>query len=325
MATRYELLRHLADGRYHSGEDLGASLGVSRTAVWKALRGLNELGLDVHAVPGRGYRLVVPLELLSAERIREAMSPRARLLLQGPEIHYELGSTNRHLLRRARQGAASGLVCLAERQHEGRGRRGRSWVSPFGGNLYLSVLWRFPGGPASLAGLSLAAAVAVLRALKAEGVTGVGLKWPNDLVWQGAKLAGILMEVGGESTGPCHVVTGIGVNMRMPRNVAVAIQQPWVDLHAIAGERPLARNRLVGSLLNEILVLFDEYGPTGLAAYLEEWQHHDAFAGRPANVDTGDEVVSGTVMGVDEVGALLLDCDGRTRRFAHGDVSLRSG
>ena len=182
------LIRRLADGRFYSGQARADELGISRAGVWKRLNRLGEqLQLEIQAVPGRGYRLAEPLELLDREQILCVLEPKVAGALSDLHLHQRIGSTNSWLMEQAAAGAASGSVCLAEQQTEGRGRRGRTWASPFGANIYLSLLWRFSQAPAQLSGLSLAAGLAVLRALQRQGVQGPGLKWPNDLLWNGRR------------------------------------------------------------------------------------------------------------------------------------------
>lgn len=203
MDRTLELLRLLADGRLHSGAVLAERLDMTRAAVCKAVRRLSDqLGLEITSGRGRGYRLITPIELLDAQRIGETLAATGRAPPVRLEIHQRIDSTNRHLMREAAHGAPSGTVCLAERQTAGQGRHGRCWVSPFGANLYLSILWRYPCGPAGLSGLSLAAGAVVADALRQLGVQGLVLKWPNDLLWGGRKLGGILLEVSGEAQGP---------------------------------------------------------------------------------------------------------------------------
>ncbi|WJW75122.1 bifunctional biotin--[acetyl-CoA-carboxylase] ligase/biotin operon repressor BirA [Thiohalobacter sp. IOR34] len=322
MTMRYRLLRILADGRFHSGQDLGSLLGISRAAVWKHLKAIRGMGLDVQAVRGRGYRLAEPLELLDEARIIAAISQPMRDRLSALELHTELGSTNDRLRQRAREGAAGGTACLAERQTAGRGRRGRRWVSPFGSNLYLSLLWRFPCGPAQLGGLSLAVGVALMRSLRSLGVEGAGLKWPNDLICRQGKLAGVLVEMAGESAGPCSAVIGVGLNVRMPPDAASAIDQPWVDLHRLS-HRPLSRNQVAGQILNDLIEVLVRYEQEGLAVFLDEWRDHDLVAGRAVQLHLPDAVLAGRASGIDDSGALLVQVDGQPRRFASGEVSLR--
>jgi BirA family biotin operon repressor/biotin-[acetyl-CoA-carboxylase] ligase len=322
MHQRYRLLRLLADGRFHSGEALGGTLGVGRSAVWKVVRSLDALGIQVYAVPGRGYRLADPLDLLDQGRILEAMGPAVRRRIGGLDIHPSVDSTNRVLAQRAAQGLPSGFVCIAEHQSAGRGRRGRPWVSPFGANIYLSLLWRFDVPPQSLAGLSLVAGVGVVRALADAGARGVGLKWPNDVLWSGRKLAGILLEMSGEAAGPYDVVVGVGLNVNMPRDAATAIDQPWVDLATVcAGTQN--RNLVAGRLLHHLVNVFEDVAERGLASLLAEWKGLDVARGRPVMITTARDTVAGTALGLDEAGALLLRVGGKTRRFHSGEVSLR--
>lgn len=317
------LLRQMAGGRFHSGAELAAILGVSRTAVWKHLAVLEELGLELHRVKGRGYRLAETLELLEGETVRAGLSEPARACLEALEIHDELDSTNSFLMRRARETGGHGVVCLAERQSAGRGRSGRNWVSPFAANLYLSVLWRFEEGHGAAAGISLAVGVAAARAALRCGLEGVGLKWPNDLLWQGRKLGGILVEATGESHGPCSVVVGIGLNVHMPAASGSGIDQPWVDCREVAG-RCVSRNRLAAALLDELLPLLRDYGATGLARHLPAWREHSCMLGRPVVLHLGDARIHGVAEDVGADGLLHLRLEnGERRAFASGEVHLR--
>lgn len=317
------LLRLLAEPGFHSGTALAVRLGVSRTAVWKAVRELGELGLDISAVSGRGYRLAVPLELLAPDAIHAGLNPAAAPLLAALDLHDHIDSTNTQLMRAAAT-APTGSVCLAETQTAGRGRIGREWVSPFGANIYLSLLWRFED-TSRLAGLSLAVGVGVVRALAAMGVAGVGLKWPNDILWDGRKLGGILLEVAGEAHGGCAVVVGLGLNRYFPPRLGRAIDQPWTDLAQAAGGVAPPRNRLVAAVLNELLVLLAGYGGRGLAPYLDEWRTYHHFQGRSATIHQGETQIKGRIADVTAAGLLVLRCeDGRLREFASGEVRLRA-
>lgn len=323
MATRHRILQLLQDGRFHSGETLGRRLGISRAAVWKALRSAAELGIRIDAVSGRGYRLAEPLDLLDHARIDGALTGESRDLLARLQLFEVLDSTNRYLMERAGGEAESGTVCLAEMQRAGRGRRGRRWVSPFGANLYLSALWRFGAGPQAVQGLSLAVGVAVAEALRDLGVAEALLKWPNDLLVGDAKLAGVLIEMAGEAGGPCHVVAGIGVNVRMPECLADAIDQDWTDLSRHCGSAPPSRNLLAGAILNRLLPCLAEFEATGFPPYLERWQRLDALSEQPVTVLSPAGELHGRGLGVDETGALRVRHRGGVSRFTAGEVSLR--
>lgn len=321
MDPQLRLLSVLADGQFHSGEELGARLGMSRSAVWKHLQSLEPTGPAVFAVRGRGYRLAEPLELLEREQILEAMDPAVAERLDGLEIHFMVDSTNRILRDRSRGGLAGPRACLAEAQRQGRGRHGRSWVSPFGASVYLSLAWQFECAPTVLHGLGLALGVAAARALEGLGVQGVGLKWPNDLVCDGAKLGGILVELVGEVEGPCRVVAGIGVNVSMPGGLDKAIGQSWTDLASWSG--PVSRNRLAGRLLGQWVQAMDAYARDGLSVFLADWRARDAARGEWVDVILPDQTLRGRAAGVDARGALILETASGRQHFTSGEVSLR--
>jgi len=323
MQSRRRLLQLLSDGEYHSGEALGQALGVSRMAVWKQVKALREAGVDLQSLHGRGYRLPAAVELLDRDLIHLAAAPATRAGLDTVEVLLDIDSTNNHLRTRALQGAPAGSVCLAERQRGGRGRRGRAWVSPFAANLYFSLLWRVSGGAMALGGLSLVTGIAVMRGLRCFGVDAAGLKWPNDILVNKAKLAGILIDVVGESTGPCAVVIGVGVNVRMPHAAATGIDQPWTDLSTLTGQQDVSRNRLAACLLDQLLPAVAEFEAQGLQPFMDEWQHYDMAHGRPVALQLPNEVINGTACGIDAGGALLVETASGRRRFTSGEVSLR--
>ncbi|BBA37269.1 BirA bifunctional protein [Methylocaldum marinum] len=317
------LLQLLSDNGFHSGAELARRLGVSRTVIWKTVRALQQRGIEIAALSGKGYRVTQPVELLDETAIQSSLSSEAARLIGALHIYDELDSTNTRLMRLAAEGAPSGAICLAETQTAGKGRTGRSWLSPLGANVYLSVLWRFDDH-SLVAGLSLAVGVAAIRALDRVGVGGVGLKWPNDLLWEDLKLGGILLEVSGEAHGGCAVIVGLGVNRYIPPAVGSGIDQAWVDLATVAGASAPSRNRLVASILSELLPLLNDYRRTGLEPYLPEWRRRHRLTGRAVVVHQGDRETVGTVTDVTAEGLLVLTCkDGKRREFASGDVRLR--
>ncbi len=318
-----KILTLLADGEFHSGTELAVALGLSRSAVWKQMNGLAELGLQHSAVSGKGYRLDKSLELLVASKINEAVDEQAGALITSLEIHDQIDSTNRYLVERSHHNAPSGTVCFAEYQTAGKGRRGRHWVSPYGSNIYLSILWRFQQGPGAISGLSLAIGVAVIRALKQHQIMEVDLKWPNDIVSQGKKLGGILVEVSGETDGPCSAVIGLGLNLYVPEIEAQGITQAWTDLTKITGQNQLFRNKLAGTLLNHLLPVIAEYEGIGIKAYLDEWRGYDCLTGKAATLFIGSQQFEGIVRGIDDNGMLLIERpDGNVQAFASGEVSF---
>lgn len=321
--SKKKLLQLLSDGRWHSGRDLADTLRISRSAVWKQVQSLCRLGLEIGAVPGKGYRLPRPLELLDKNRIEAGLAACTRGLLHRLELHDEIPSTNDHLVAGIPGSTASGTVCLAERQTAGKGRMGREWISPLGRNIYLSVLWRFTGGPAVLTGLSVATGVAVKRALVDAGITETALKWPNDIVWQRRKVGGILVEVSGENCGPCAAVVGLGLNMYMPTQVGEAITQAWADIEQMGIPETPSRNRLVALILNELLPLLANYERTGLEPYLSEWTKWDCLSGEKVTLFSGLSAIRGTVRGITNDGMLLIEneADG-VKPYASGEVTF---
>ncbi|MCB1680190.1 MAG: bifunctional biotin--[acetyl-CoA-carboxylase] ligase/biotin operon repressor BirA [Halioglobus sp.] len=318
------LLPLLADGQFHSGQDLADTLGISRTAVWKQLRKLDELGLHAETVKGRGYRIAGGIELLDGALIRAALRPSAAARLGQLLLVESVDSTNAEVLRQLQQGAGSGLVCAAERQSTGRGRRGRQWVSPYGANLYLSLAWEYAQGAAVLEGLSLAVGVAVARALAACDVPPVQLKWPNDIVCDGAKLGGILLEMTGDAAGTCRIVTGVGLNVAMPAAAAGSIDQSWTDIVTLTSGVHPGRNVLLAALLNELLPLLASFEADGFAAWRDAWLALDAFANQRVVLRAGDTQWAGVARGVDVRGALQLETATGMQSVHGGEISLRA-
>ncbi|MEO7726161.1 MAG: biotin--[acetyl-CoA-carboxylase] ligase [Burkholderiales bacterium] len=317
----FQALRMLADGEFRSGEAMARVLGVSRASVWNALHALDASGIEVFRVRGRGYRLAEPLALLTADTITAALGNAAPTFVI--EVIDKVESTNALLLQRAAAGAPRGTVIAAEWQTAGRGRRGRTWHALPGAALTFSLLWRFEQGAGLLAGLSLAVGIAVTRALAQCGVRGAGLKWPNDVLWRGRKLAGILIEMHGDMLGPSAAVIGIGMNCRMPAALLERIDQPAVDVATAAGAAP-ERSQLLAGVLRELDRVLTEFAQEGFAPFREEWQLHHVYQNKPVKIMLPDGgIVNGTADGVAENGALLLATQSGQLRFHSGDVSLR--
>ena len=322
----FPLLRLLADGRFHSGEQLGAALGLTRSSVWHAIHALETHGLALNKLRGRGYRLARPADLLAAADVLQAAGAGSRQLRL--ELVDSCASTNTLLMERARAGAPHASAIACELQSAGRGRLGRAWQSGLGGSLTFSLLWRFAGGAASLAGLSLAVGVAVVRALGRAGLRGVQLKWPNDVLQDEKKLAGMLIEISGEADGPSAAVIGIGVNTRLDAALRAAIDQPAIDIASLADPAP-SRSLLLGLLLGELVKVLEVFAREGFAPFREEWQQRHAHQNQRVSVSTGarrgadgNDIV-GDAAGIDVDGALLLRSARGLERIVSGDVSLR--
>lgn len=322
----------LSDGAVHSGEQLAAAESVSRSAVWKAVGSLQQLGVEIAAAPHRGYRLPQPLVPLDAARISAAVGPEVRARMRSAEVRWSLASTNDALLARAgaadRSEPPAGQLdfLAAEYQSAGRGRRSRQWLAPPGGALCLSLGWSFSALPTGAAALGLAVGVCVLRALAAVGHLPVRLKWPNDLLAADRKLGGILIDLRAESAGPAYAVIGIGINCALgaalTRRVQEAGTEP-IDLAAL-GIAVCDRNLLAAALINEIVRGVLVFERQGLAAFAPEWNAADALAGRVVSVAvTGGEFV-GHARGIDADGALCVQGSAGLRRFASGEVTVRA-
>lgn len=316
-----ELIALLADGQFRGGDELGDVLGVSRAAVWKQIQKLQDVGLDVQSVRGKGYRLAYPMEWIEAPLVRSQLHGNAEALLKELDIHKLVTSTNDIAMQQAARGVGSGYACIAEQQTAGRGRRGRNWVSPYASNLYLSIVWEFYQGAAQLEGLSLATGVAVARALSRLGVPAVGLKWPNDLLVDGAKLSGILLEMTGDPAGRCQVVLGVGVNHRLPASAAEAIDQSWSRLEDF---RPgIGRNLLAAAVLSELLLMLEGFATSGFSAFQEQWLALDIYADKEVVIKTGSADIVGVARGVDVTGGLLLETASGRQIIKGGEMSLR--
>jgi BirA family biotin operon repressor/biotin-[acetyl-CoA-carboxylase] ligase len=314
---RQTLITLLSDGQFHSGEQLGEQLGISRAAVSKHMAALKELGLDLFSLTGKGYRLAVPMALYDQAQL-QALAPTAPV-----HCFPVIDSTNQYLLERVNQ-LQSGESCLAECQTAGRGRRGKPWVSPFGCQLILSMYWRLEQGMAAAMGLSLAVGVAVVQALESLGYTGVELKWPNDLYYQGRKLAGILVEMSGSAGASCNLVIGVGLNLAMPAREGERIDQAWSELRHIQPEL-VDRNLLAARMLGHLQQAMLTFEQQGLSHFVDDWNRLDHFAGRPVRLLMGEQEIRGIARGIDDRGALRLETSEGIKFYLGGEISLRRG
>ena len=324
-ATRAALLALLADGELHAGPALASRLGVSRTAVWKLVADLRQSGVDVESVERRGYRLAEPCELLDAVAIRRA----AGQSLPGVvEILFAADSTNEYLYGASPPRAGSARIVFAEIQRAGRGRRGRSWLAPFGSGLTFSIAWSYPDVPAELSALSLAIGVQVADTLRAEGAGEAMLKWPNDVVWRHRKLGGLLIQLRLEAGGAASVVVGLGLNLSMPESVRARLAAPdatpVADLREALGGRLPDRNSLAGRLVAAMCDGLERFGREGFAPFATRWQELDSLSGAEVRVTQSTGSVEGRALGADRDGALRVEVGGRVERFFAGDVSLRA-
>lgn len=314
IAVPLQLVKILSDGEFHSGEQIGAELGMSRAAINKYMQTLRDWGLDVFTVPGKGYSLPAPIQLLDEQSIKQRLTEGRVTVL--PVID----STNQYLMERLEQ-LQSGDACVAEYQQAGRGRRGRQWFSPFGANLYLSMFWRLEQGPAAAIGLSLVIGIVMAEVLRKLGAEGVKVKWPNDLYLNDRKLAGILVELTGKTGDAANVVIGAGINLSMREPDSNVVNQQWANL-ADSGIA-IDRNELVPCLLSTLRESLIQFEQQGLAPFVSRWRKLDNFIDRPVKLLIGEQQIHGIARGIDKQGALLLDQDGVLKPFIGGEISLR--
>ncbi|MGM1052408.1 MAG: biotin--[acetyl-CoA-carboxylase] ligase [Pseudomonadota bacterium] len=321
-----DLIRLLSDGEFHSGEQLGEQLGVSRAAVWKQLRKLEALGIVMEAVKGQGYRLVEPLELLDGARIVAGLSREARELLTRLFVEETLPSSNAFLRERFDQAAGHGEICLVEQQSAGRGRRGRTWSTPWGRSVMLSLGWQVESGVTALEGLSLAVGVVLSQVLERHGLEP-RLKWPNDVLLEGpdgslGKLAGILVEVTGDTSGPCTVVVGVGINVDLAPEFREGLDQSVAAVHDQAPG--VSRNELAVELIEALLPLVANFEKEGFAVWQTDWNDRHAYAGHEVDILQGQHREKAVAEGVDAAGNLLVNQQGQQKRLAGGEISLRA-
>ncbi|MBL8520517.1 MAG: biotin--[acetyl-CoA-carboxylase] ligase [Betaproteobacteria bacterium] len=318
----FELLSRLSHERFTSGEALARTLGVSRHAVMAALHAAAAVGVEVFALPRQGYRLAAPLELLDLKRIHAAMGKAARRIdLDAVPV---IDSTNSAIAARLSAGAPSGIALAAEWQHAGRGRRGRAWTAPFASGLTFSVGWRIARTAAELGGLSLAVGVAIARAIDHfKPKRAVQLKWPNDVVCEGRKLGGVLIESQGDMLGPLAVTLGIGLNVCLPEEAAAQLDQPVTDV-AFACGGLVSRNALLARLLTELVDVLDAFHAHGFHPLAAEWSRRHALAGAPVRVHPGNGTwYEAEVRGVADDGSLLVRRAGEELALHSGEISVR--
>lgn len=317
----FPILRRLSDGRFHSGEALAYEFGLSRSSIFNVISQAESMGVTLHAVRGRGYRLPTAVEWLDRDAVTRHLGAAAAAYTI--EVLDSVDSTNTALMAAALDGAADGTLYCAEHQHAGKGRRGRRWHSVPGGSLTFSVLWRFETGLQSLAGLSLAVGLAIARAANRHSRHLARLKWPNDVLVDFRKLAGILVEVQGDMHGAALAVVGVGMNVRLTEAQRNAVDQAVVDLAEMGVT--VGRNQMLADCLRELNVVLTLFRERGFAAVREDWMALDAYAGRAVALNLPDSrTIQGVASGVDETGAFLLrDASSSLAAFSGGEISLR--
>ena len=315
--TRSKIIQVLASGEFHSGEDLGELTGISRSAVANHIKYLADIGLDIFSVKGRGYRLANPIQLLNKDSILSLIGHKHQ---ENIDVFTIIDSTNT-FIKQNLQALPQGYMCLAEAQTSGRGRRGKTWVSPFGSSIYMSMAWTFSGGYQSMVGLSLLVGIGINRVMQKLGIHDCKLKWPNDVYHNNKKLAGILIEVEGQVGSDANAIIGIGINVDLPKNIS-GIDQPFTDIKEILN-RSLDRNELIAMLFSTLTDMLKEFESCGLRPFMEEWKKADLFYNQYVYLVSGNNQIHGVSKGINESGALLLENSGGITPHHGGEISVR--
>ena len=323
MQKAFELLEHLQDGCAHSGEEIAKRLGVTRTAVWNHVKRLQAEGVAIHAISGKGYRIPGGYEFLNHAAIEAALSDASRQAISAMHLERVTDSTNQRLLDLIGGSDIHGVAWLAEYQTRGRGRRGGNWLAPPGSGLCLSFGWRFDAPPSSISALSLVVGIAVVRALGRLGASNVALKWPNDIYHADRKLAGILIEMRSEFGGPCTVAIGIGLNVALSPDAHARINESVTDVSA-ASDFTASRNLAAAAILDELILILQDFSVSGFDPYRSQWQRHDYLADRRIRLELPERVVHGVARGVAADGTLLVEHDGITEAFLAGHIVMET-
>jgi BirA family biotin operon repressor/biotin-[acetyl-CoA-carboxylase] ligase len=322
ITSEIELLKILADGKIYSGQVLAEKAGVSRAEIWKKINKIKNKNVEIKSIKGKGYCLASPIELLDDKKIRNQLSSYTNEHLQSLELLYQTESTNQLLMEQLANFPIHANVLLAEYQSEGKGRGSNKWLSGPGVGLCMSIGWHFDYIPKTFSALSLATGVVIAKSLARPGTAVINLKWPNDIMFNGAKMGGILIESRGQHAGSVDVVIGIGINIKLPSHLSSQIEQDTTDLSDAYGFLP-SRNFLAVIIINNIFQLLSEYQKHGFEEYIDEWCKLDICKGKQAVIHLNDNNIEGTVDGIDNNGNLLMIENGKRNKYSSGDLTIR--
>lgn len=321
MALKSEILKLLREsGSYLSGQELCQRFGVSRTAIWKVIRQLEEEGYEIEAVRNKGYLLIDSCDIMTKTEIESCVKG---TFGREVEYHATIDSTNIRAKRLAEEGAVSGTLVVADRQDAGRGRRGRAWVSPSGKNVFMSLILRPDILPVSASMLTLVAALAVYDGIKKEAGLSTSIKWPNDIAVHGKKLCGILTEMSAELEGIHYVVVGIGINVNMEA-FPEEIRQTATSLFLETGGK-VRRSRLIAAIMEAFERYYEEFISQGdLSGLISVYNKHMANAGKEVRVLDPAGEYTGKALGINKKGELLVEIQsGEVKHVISGEVSVR--
>lgn len=313
--TQHHILSLLQLQQFYNGNDIGEQLGITRAAVWKAVKQLIDYGLPIESDNQQGYRLTEPMILLDKMKILPQLSSRCDI-----KLFSRISSTCDYLKQHA--GLPSGTFCIAEQQIAGYGRHGRYWESPFGRNLYVSLAWDFHRDFSELSGLSLWIALGIVKALGRLNLRGFKIKWPNDIFFDGKKLGGVLVHSQVESNAKARLIISFGLNVNMHHYNTDTISQQFTCLETINAQ-PLDRNVLLISLLEQILTDLPQLSLHSNQRWCQEWTQYDALLNQHIEVNHFTETLSGIARGINAQGQLRLEQpDGNIQILSAGDTSI---
>lgn len=318
----YQIISLLADGKSRSGQEIGDLLNITRSAVWKIMHKLSELGIPVERNQGKGYRFTRPVQMLNKDLIWTKLSAETQRLIPQIELVDCVESTNNSLLSQIKDGKPSGSLLLCEHQTAGRGRLGRTWHSPYAANVYLALYWGFKKDTAELSGLSQTISMAILNALSKHNVPNLSLKWPNDVCHDGKKLASVFIDMVAESHSRTDTVIGVAVNLSMPETQH-EIDQPWTDIQKITQQFP-DRNQITASLIDAIYSALVEFDQKGFTPFVARWAQHDGLINKTIMASNAHHKIAGVAKGLGSMGELLIETSEGLISFLNGSVKLRT-
>ncbi|MCW8443181.1 biotin--[acetyl-CoA-carboxylase] ligase [Fluoribacter gormanii] len=315
------LLQLLGDGGCHSGSELGAAIGITRSAIWKQINQLIDSGIPVKRIRHQGYQLPNPLILLNKEKIMGHLPLQTQLAPFNMHVVTSIDSTNHYLKELPPSNTVD--ICCAEIQTQGRGRFGRHWHSPFGENIYCSSRWNLNYDFTKLSGLSLVTSLAILATLNELDISpNIKIKWPNDILWNHKKLCGSLIEILAESNGNIQVIIGIGLNVNTDTQNHPLPDKPWCSLYEIT-KQYFDRNVLIAKLIINLDRYLTKFIHQDLSSFLDEWNKSDYLFGKKINVTQSLDTLSGVACGINQLGQLILQDKSGTKHFlSSGDTSL---
>jgi len=319
-----EVLTLLDNNRYYSGQALAQRFNVTRATIHNCIVKIESLGISVERIRGLGYRLMQPVDLLNHAEIQSKLSSQAANKLADIQCLQEIDSTNRYAAELELPQAGEFSLVLAEMQTAGKGRRGRQWVSPYAANIYMSVLWSLQRPLHEAGMLSPMLAISMLNALTELGVSGLSLKWPNDIYCHNTKLAGLLIECSGEISGGCKMVVGMGVNVFMSRFENIQIDQQWTDIHSQTQDWQYSRNDVAAKLVDNVVSGLVKFESNSFENLVYAWSQWDIMKDKQVELHSAQSVKTGVARGIDSDGCLLLESSNGIEKISAGDVSLRA-